>query len=30
MYLEELNRFLLFAAGEATLEWNGPERNGTS
>ena len=25
MYLEELNRFLLFAAGHASLEWTGPE-----
>ena len=25
MYLEELNRFLLFSAGNASLEWTGPE-----
>jgi hypothetical protein len=29
MYLEDLNRFLLFAAGEASLEWTGPEENRT-
>jgi hypothetical protein len=27
MYLEGLNRFLLFAGGEASLEWTGPEEN---
>ena len=27
MYLKEMNRFLLFAGAEATLEWNGPEEN---
>jgi hypothetical protein len=25
MYLGELNRFLLFSAGSASLEWSGPE-----
>jgi hypothetical protein len=29
MYIEELNRFLLFAAGSAVLEWIGPEENRT-
>src|SRR5262249_54538640 len=29
MYLEQLNRFLLFAAGNAALEWTGPEEHGT-
>ena len=29
MYLEELNRFLLFAAGDASLHWTGPEQNRT-
>jgi hypothetical protein len=27
MYLGEMNRFLLFAGGHATLEWTGPEEN---
>lgn len=27
MYMEGLNRFLLFAAGSASLEWTGPEEN---
>lgn len=27
LYLEELNRFLLFSAGTASLEWTGPEVN---
>ena len=27
MYLGELNRFLLFSAGNASLEWTGPEEN---
>ena len=27
MYLEEMNRFLLFSAGNASLEWTGPEEN---
>jgi hypothetical protein len=27
IYLEELNTFLLFAAGNASLEWTGPEIN---
>jgi hypothetical protein len=27
MYLEELKRFLLFAGGDASLEWTGPEEN---
>jgi hypothetical protein len=27
IYLEELNRFLLFSAGNASLEWTGPEVN---
>jgi len=27
IYLEELNTFLLFAAGNASLEWTGPEVN---
>jgi len=25
VYLDDLNTFLMFAAGEATLEWTGPE-----
>jgi hypothetical protein len=29
MYLGELNRFLLFSAGNASLEWTGPEENRT-
>ena len=29
MYLGELNRFLLFSAGSASLEWTGPEENRT-
>ena len=29
MYLGELNRFLFFAAGSASLEWTGPEENRT-
>ncbi len=29
MYLEDLNRFLLFAAGAASLEWLGSEENRT-
>jgi hypothetical protein len=29
MYLEEMNRFLLFSAGNASLEWTGPEENRT-
>jgi hypothetical protein len=29
MYLEEMNSFLLFAAGNASLEWTGPEQNRT-
>ncbi len=29
MYLEGLNRFLLFAAGNASIEWTGPEENRT-
>ena len=29
MYLGEMNRFLLFAAGHASLEWTGPEENRT-
>jgi hypothetical protein len=29
MYLGELNRFLLFAARNASLEWTGPEENRT-
>jgi len=29
MYLEQLNRFLLFAAGNAALEWTGPEEDRT-
>jgi hypothetical protein len=29
MYLADLNRFLLFAAGDAELEWTGPEENRT-
>jgi len=29
MYLGELNRFLLFAAGNASLEWTGPGVNRT-
>lgn len=27
IYLEELNTFLLFSAGNASLEWTGPEVN---
>lgn len=27
MYLYDFNRFLLFAAGDATLEWTGPEED---
>jgi hypothetical protein len=27
VYLEQLNGFLLFAAGDASLEWTGPEEN---
>lgn len=27
MYFSEMNTFLLFAAGSATLDWTGPERN---
>ena len=29
MYLEEPNTFLMFAAGEATLEWTGPAESRT-
>ncbi|MGH9423339.1 MAG: hypothetical protein ACRD3J_25420 [Thermoanaerobaculia bacterium] len=29
MYLGDLNRFLLFCAGSASLEWTGPEENRT-
>ena len=29
IYLEELNRFLLFSAKSASLEWTGPEVNRT-
>src|ERR1700674_3804837 len=29
MYLGELDRFLLFSAGNASLEWTGPEENRT-
>jgi len=29
IYLGELNRFLLFSAGNASLEWTGPEENRT-
>jgi hypothetical protein len=29
VYLGEMNRFLLFSASEATLEWIGPEENRT-
>ena len=29
MYLGEMNRFLLFSAGEATLDWTGLEENRT-
>ena len=29
MYLEQLNRFLLFAAGNVAFEWTGPQENGT-
>jgi hypothetical protein len=29
MYLGELNRFLLFSAGNASLEWTGPEEDRT-
>ncbi len=29
MYLGELNRFLHFSAGSASLEWTGPEENRT-
>jgi hypothetical protein len=29
MYLGELNTFLLFSAGDASLEWTGPEVNRT-
>lgn len=29
MYLEELNRCLLFSSGNASLEWTGPEENRT-
>ena len=29
IYLEELNRFLLFSAGNASLEWAGPEEDRT-
>jgi hypothetical protein len=28
MYINELNSFLLFAAGDASLEWTGPEVRG--
>lgn len=27
MFLSDLNRFVLFAAGNAALEWTGPEEN---
>jgi len=30
IYLEEPNTFLMFAAGEATLEWTGPAQSRTS
>ena len=30
MYLKELNRFLLFSAASALLEWTGPEENRTT
>lgn len=29
MYLGDLNRFLFFCAGSASLEWTGPEENRT-
>jgi hypothetical protein len=29
MYLGEMNRFLLFSAGEVSLDWTGPEENRT-
>jgi hypothetical protein len=29
MYLGELNRFLLFSAANASLEWTGPDENRT-
>jgi hypothetical protein len=29
LYLGEVNRFLLFSAGNASLEWTGPEENRT-
>jgi hypothetical protein len=29
MYLRELNTFLFFSAGNASLEWTGPEENRT-